>query len=826
MRVQILPWDPDHLVEMDAIFVNLEMEKQEVVSPSQTIQTPISRNEDLVNLKTKKGYRVNRVLIPANTGSGKSTLLANIAYKWAQPNVDGPLSEFELVFVISMHELRNANDSLEDVLFTNILDENSSVSKKGLKAYMKSHADKVLFLIDGLDEDSSGILGSTSEIFQILSNKTFKQSCVIATTHPDKLKDIGPSQSHYTKVKLLGFSDDNKKLYINKYFASDTNQGEELIKFLKNHHSLWQLAATPILLMFLCLLWEDQREEEDLDKKHLPETRTQLYQEIIECLWKRYHCKESKLPKKGLDDENFRTELKQLMTSLGLVALTGTFNSVNTVKVLFNESDFDDSQLFHRALKVGILTTERFRFKAKVETSVRFQHRSLQDFLAAVYLAHLQTDDKPLFDTCLDLYMTGMSKSITRVLFLSYEGWLLNMYDVLQFCCGYRPETTACIAEKYFDVCCRVSKNVEISVLLHLIFEAQLSHEQCKKLVPIFSTRQISVGMEWYPNHEKFIQYLLDLLQKVNDKSTSLLFGIINKLRIIHPIEFPRLLPLIETMLMHTNSLESLRLTFCLSSLQERQSPVFDTLFDVMSALKDLKQLSLACDEKGSSCSLADHNLSKLANLTALDLIGLSCSASAMARFLSENKHLKKLSIMRNSEHNISSSICFIKVTDDMMRELIKIKTLSQLVLDHVEIGRSVEHLQYIIGQLEFLVLSYAMLGEQDLVQLASFLPQAQNLIALDLSGNSITRLSLKSLAGQFKHMINLKSVTLDDNGLNNKDLTILIDDIKEMKSPLSHLQVLHNEGITLTQDEITDMTRFGVQVLFRCQKCEENILV
>ena len=231
MKVQLTPWDPDHAVEMDAIFVNLELEKDEV-SPSQTKQIPLERNEDLVTLETSAGFRVNRILIQGETGSGKSTLLDNIAYKWALQfqtgnplhSSDSPLSQFDLVFLIRIHEIddEHKHDSLEQIIFDQILEEGSNVSQTGLKSYLKSNSQRCLFLVDGIDEDSVGILNSTTApMTHLLYYKMFKKSCVIASIRPYKLQAMGHNQRHFTKVKLTGFSNENIEKYIRKYFAGN-----------------------------------------------------------------------------------------------------------------------------------------------------------------------------------------------------------------------------------------------------------------------------------------------------------------------------------------------------------------------------------------------------------------------------------------------------------------------------------------------------------------------------------------------------------------------------------------------------------------------------
>ena len=130
MKVQLTPWLDESAREMEAIFVNLEMEKDEDPH-SQIKQKNFEKNEDLVTLQTDTAcIKINRILIQGDTGSGKSTLLNNLAYKWALqlqrtdswPGSDSPISNFDLVFLIRIHEIHDEhkNDSLEEIIYNRL----------------------------------------------------------------------------------------------------------------------------------------------------------------------------------------------------------------------------------------------------------------------------------------------------------------------------------------------------------------------------------------------------------------------------------------------------------------------------------------------------------------------------------------------------------------------------------------------------------------------------------------------------------------------------------------------------------------------------------
>ena len=77
--------------------------------------------------------------------------------------------------MISMHEVEDKNASLLDLIFQQILSEDSTVSKDGLECYISKHVREILLLIDGMDEDSFGLLqNQSSTVTKVLHNSLLR----------------------------------------------------------------------------------------------------------------------------------------------------------------------------------------------------------------------------------------------------------------------------------------------------------------------------------------------------------------------------------------------------------------------------------------------------------------------------------------------------------------------------------------------------------------------------------------------------------------------------------------------------------------------------
>ncbi|XP_072045722.1 NLR family CARD domain-containing protein 4-like [Amphiura filiformis] len=413
--VQLLPWGQD-VVDMDAIFVNLTLAVDENVS-SGGAGKALERVEDLLDLMGRNGKKVNRVLLKGFAGSGKSTAMAKIAYDWAKgiqdsSSKDKVLSQFKLLFILSLREIET-NETLTDAIFDQILPQDTVISRKDLEAFIHAHGKETLLLLDGLDEYPMERLQKkvTGDIESVLANRKMRDTCVVVTTRPHKVEDLGEHHKHYTQVKLSGFSEDNIGIYITKFFKENQKAAKGLIRFLLQSSSIQVLAQIPVMLLMLCLLWTDAHK--------LPDTHTALYEQVVLYLWKRYR-RSSVVSQKDAD-------IEEVLLHLGRVALDGL---TSDGKLVFTENDFP-KQALEEACKAGILTKERLRSKLNVCSSISFLHKSVQEYCAAHYWSSLVEKDADLFHSYLDR--------------IADDYQVFAQVELLTFCCGKSQKAASVI---------------------------------------------------------------------------------------------------------------------------------------------------------------------------------------------------------------------------------------------------------------------------------------------------------------------------------------------------------------------------------------------
>ena len=367
----------------------------------------LNRNEELVQLRTQKDKLAKRIIVKGLAGSGKSCLLSKLAYEWSKQNPNCPLNKFELVFLLRIRDLQTGQ-TLTDAICHQITGSIPS----GLEDYIHNNQEKLLVLADGMDEGNlkvhsdKPVNSQSMKIEHILANAALPKCQVIVSTRPHR--HLGPIQSKfYSDVDVRGFSPEKIKTYIGKYFQGrEGSDGivEGLLHKISSSHILEAISRIPIILMLLCVLWEDQI--------NFPDTLTQLYVEFVQAIWKRF-CQTSK------DNNNSYTDLQ---LELGKVALQGILPQDNVSEDILEFPTEQFGAFSDLGIEVGLITKQRWKFRLQEKTSVSFLHKSIQEFYAGRFLADLFSNNRQQFDHMLNQIATWKL--------------LLQKFELLRFCCG------------------------------------------------------------------------------------------------------------------------------------------------------------------------------------------------------------------------------------------------------------------------------------------------------------------------------------------------------------------------------------------------------
>ena len=351
-----------------------------------------------------------KVLIEGKPGMGKTTYCNKVAYDWAvKIKKEGDFfPEFEMVLLLKCSDVEIESDlwgAIDDQLLP---DEIHQKEREKFFEFIRQNQSKILLILDGLDELPSNKL---SEFTNIIQGKVLPLSHLVVTARHEA--GIAIRKVCDTLLEIEGFTYQDSKEFIHKYFVGKENLAGKLLDKIQNEERLREMAANPLNSALLCLLCEDFQ-------GILPASRTQLYSEIVKCVLIRYR------KKKGLPVENedlieiYKDELKLL----GLIALNGLYE---------DNMYFEDKKLAKKDADLpgfGFLSAQPGSSKRRPCMCYGFTHKSFQEFFAAHYL-------------CCQL----VSKETSPEILVTDTRYFGELREVLKFTCGLLAVRSKEIAE-------------------------------------------------------------------------------------------------------------------------------------------------------------------------------------------------------------------------------------------------------------------------------------------------------------------------------------------------------------------------------------------
>ena len=285
------------LFNLEDVYTKLRIVKRKTYGwekPDQIVEPSDMFDEDEESVS--KPTRI--ILIEGSPGTGKTTLSLKLACDWAMGQMPDKFPEVELVLLI---KCRDMEDSIQESAKTQLLPWDNDELRNVLDSFF--HSGKIMLVVDGVDEISKS---AESHVVNLLSRKCLQNCYVVLTSRQEKGMEV---RKYCDKMlEIEGYSYKSIKSYINKYFESDTDLAEKLQEKIETNaeNNLRTLAMNPLNTLLLCVVFED-------NGGNLPTTVTELYQTIVECIWKRYCNKE------GLDEKDISFKMA-MHAALGRLA--------------------------------------------------------------------------------------------------------------------------------------------------------------------------------------------------------------------------------------------------------------------------------------------------------------------------------------------------------------------------------------------------------------------------------------------------------------------------------------------------------------------------
>ena len=366
-RLLPVPWCEDFSFHLNEIFTRLKIVSKEktrgVLTDDITDMTAIFKPH--VECQSPR-----TVLIEGDPGMGKSTYCQKLAYDWAtkQKDFNPSFPDIDVLLLLKCHEIRSDIwEAIDDQILPVEIEDGA---KECFFRFIRENQEKVLLVLDGLDEMESGELKKISALFE---GKELSCCHIVLTAR----HEVGRKLRRYcnTLWEIVGFTRRDAKKFIRTYFRSIKKEylTENLLKTIwgaGGRKDLYELTKNPLNVTLLCILCEDFAGV-------FPASRTQLYIEIVLCVLRRYERKQGLSSK----NENLVSVYKEDLMHLGRLAL----QSLRKGELCFEEHEFSDN--FIVLSKFGFLSVHSSSSKRIARVRYSFLHKSFQEFFSGFYLA-------------------------------------------------------------------------------------------------------------------------------------------------------------------------------------------------------------------------------------------------------------------------------------------------------------------------------------------------------------------------------------------------------------------------------------------------------
>ena len=392
------------------------------------------------------------VIIEGAAGIGKSTLARQVKRAWKEGQLYR--NHFQHVFFLSCRELAQ----YEQLSLAELITQGQDVPTAPINQIL-SHPEKLLFILDGIDEPAWVLADQNPELClywsqtqpvhtllgSLLGKSILPEASFLLTTRTTALQKFIPSLPQSCQVEVLGFSDFEQEIYIYKYFAKQIF-GIKALMMVESNPVLLTLCEVPWVCWLVCNCLKKQMEQGG-DVSLTSQTTTAICLKYISLTIPVHHM---------------RTQLRALCS----LAAEGIWKR----RTLFSESDLCKQGLDEDAvaifLKTGVLQ------KQASSLSYSFAHLCLQEFFASMSCI-LEDSEERHGDMEMD--------RIVETLVERYGRQNLFEAPTVRFLFGLLSKEGLKEMEKLFS--CSLPGKTKLKLLWHILGKSQPHQPPCLGLL-------------------------------------------------------------------------------------------------------------------------------------------------------------------------------------------------------------------------------------------------------------------------------------------------------------------------------------------------------
>ena len=447
-----------------------------IVKPEKKEEIPLRSYKDIFK---GKGRANRTIFLKGEAGVGKSTWCMQLLYAWVKAHdgnfepktytsdysdhtgqdLEETMSQFEYLFIVPLRYVKGKT-SIKDVIFSSLLERLSNL-KGTVRSIIENCSDKVLILLDGIDEYTEN-----------LSYDGLNQCTVVSTTRPWKYDQIcatNPGLKIDVVLNLKGLDQSGIEILTKKVcmamhncdgsgmsstqsnVSRDAFIQEQVATFIRQVRDIGMIDSLKNPLTLIIML------ESYIENGSLSRSVTINMVSLLEVLVERGEQKmsQSELESSLLRDcKSMHSDEKSmffaeneslsdyavLLQKLSKLAFCGITSSRKENALVFNEKQlgqFFTAGELRVCFKFGLLSKSRYftSMLGKMKASVSFYHKLVQEFFAAAWIvSNLEAVDK------LKMGIASVSD------ILDYE-------NIFVFICGLDAHIGSELTKHFVDIC-------------------------------------------------------------------------------------------------------------------------------------------------------------------------------------------------------------------------------------------------------------------------------------------------------------------------------------------------------------------------------------